>query len=334
MAKNRLSVVAKYLLQIIPSSDDNLFVTSSAHLLGYLYMVLYSTTHQQTNLPIDYSYLPATSLLPVIFDSSLEAGKLGPHSTWKDEKMECFLNSVISVCEQLQLPPVNWAMLLSPLMRVGYKSTVRYLCLRFAVLNLKTVPGLPLWLSSWLQPGVFIGLDQAAQSLLLHSVGSLVTCLPSSKVQSLLEDLPLQTLKSFNSNDHSNNRSNNSNKMLTTIEEVLNSVLDGWLCVLEMQQPVQSTICFVMSGVKKVLDFWNEHSSLFRKTFTTKLAKCLLLLPGDYSQQLLEQEHMKREFVVGLRLEWLRCGQWSSDKALQLLSDCSQLEGKLLYSVW
>ena len=78
-------------------------------------LMLFSPT-----VPANYNYLPDTSLLRAGMDLLTEGGKLGPERVSPDS-VRVVLSAMIGESDAMpSLPPVNWAAVLAPLLRLPY----------------------------------------------------------------------------------------------------------------------------------------------------------------------------------------------------------------------
>ncbi len=73
-------------------------------------------------VPVNYQYLSETSILRPLVDTLVTAGKLGAPSIPKHD-VTVVLRTLINGPSQ-PLPPLNWAAVLSPLLRVSYGQNI------------------------------------------------------------------------------------------------------------------------------------------------------------------------------------------------------------------
>lgn len=88
-------------------------------LLGHLHLSTLSSNQSRTSVPTDYCYLPESSFIRAAIGFFITGGKKGPESV-PPSLLKVVMKPIATVGETYQYPPVNWASLLSPLMRLNF----------------------------------------------------------------------------------------------------------------------------------------------------------------------------------------------------------------------
>ncbi|XP_062455622.1 focadhesin isoform X3 [Rhea pennata] len=117
--QSKLNEVIRTLTQIISFSGQIGLQTNAAGLLGHLHMSCLSSAQSRASVPPDFSYLPENSFIRAAIDFAIEGGKKGPESV-PAQLVKVALAPIAIVGESHQYPPVNWASILSPLMRLNF----------------------------------------------------------------------------------------------------------------------------------------------------------------------------------------------------------------------
>ncbi|CAH1271138.1 FOCAD [Branchiostoma lanceolatum] len=82
-------------------------------------------------IPSNYSYLPETSVLRPTVDFIIEAGRRGSEAI-PPPYVKASLEALLSAAGAT-FPPVNWAAILAPLMRLSFGTDIQILCLKLVV---------------------------------------------------------------------------------------------------------------------------------------------------------------------------------------------------------
>ena len=236
----QLKTAIKLLQKFVVTMKDNSICYSTAQNLGQLYLISQVRNQgENSNIPQNYNYLKEMSLLRSIFNSLLSAASFGPHSDWNNAIVSSAVSCLCNLTD-CRLPPVNWTSVLNPILRIGYNVDVKQKCIKFAIKFIHTSSSLTRSVTSWLQSGVFLKMENVLQKEFFSTATTFVTCLSNSEQKGLLELLPLTYLS--NKNDR------------TTVEaDKLKCVLELWLSVLEMQCSIQSSSAYIMAGMTRLM---------------------------------------------------------------------------------
>ncbi|XP_062590715.1 focadhesin-like isoform X2 [Saccostrea cucullata] len=139
----------------------------------------------RTSVPTSLGYLPDSSLLRAVVDFLIDAGKRGPEAV-PHSQVECCLRSLLEKVRQ-SLPPLNWAGVLTPLMRLNFNDEVGRLCLHVAISQSSSSPTAALLVSSWGTPPLVHSLSVTSRCLLYDELPVLVTSLSPATLTSVLD---------------------------------------------------------------------------------------------------------------------------------------------------
>ncbi|CAH1233127.1 FOCAD [Branchiostoma lanceolatum] len=127
----QLNDTVKLLNQLVQHCPNVGVRSNTAWMLGYLYMAATSMAHSRSSVPSNYGYLPETSVLRPTVDFIIEAGRRGPEAI-PTPYVKASLEALLSAAGAT-FPPVNWAAILAPLMRLSFGTDIQILCLKLVV---------------------------------------------------------------------------------------------------------------------------------------------------------------------------------------------------------
>ncbi|XP_035663139.1 focadhesin-like [Branchiostoma floridae] len=261
----QLNDTVKLLNQLVQHCPNVGVQSNTAWMLGYLYMAATSMAHSRSSVPSNYGYLPETSVLRPTVDFIIEAGRRGPEAI-PPPYVQTSLEALLSAASAT-FPPVNWAAILAPLMRLSFGTDIQILCLRLVVSQASASPSAALLLASWVSQPLFGSLEVKCQSTLYSSLPVIMKSLTAAKFKTFLEDCALQSF---------------------VVEEpdpiLCQSVTNGLLAALKVPDPPQMATQLLYHTVEKVcreVDF----SSRTHEVLPT-ISKCLAELPEDLADKI------------------------------------------------
>ncbi|KAG8130513.1 hypothetical protein E2320_017186, partial [Naja naja] len=157
--QSKLNEVIRTLTQVISFSGVIGLQVNAAWMLGHLYLSNVSATCSRTSVPSDFSYLPEKSFLRAAIDFIIEGGKKGP-----EEIHPSFLKAAMApialIGESYQYPPLNWASILAPLLRLDFGEEIQKLCIELAVTQAQSSQNAAVILGMWVAPPLVYSLSQ------------------------------------------------------------------------------------------------------------------------------------------------------------------------------
>ncbi|XP_057711558.1 focadhesin isoform X2 [Corythoichthys intestinalis] len=192
--QSRLNEVIRAISQIVSFSGAIGLQSNCACLLGHLYLSHISSGHSHTAVPQDFTYLPEKSIIRAIVDLLSEAGKKGPEFA-HPSVVQTALASLASVASAVQYPPVNWGMILSPLMRLSFGEEVQHQCVALAAAQAQYSQSASLFLGSWLSSPLVYSLSYQTRALLNENLSSWMKHVAEDKLQFFVETLGLQAFQ-------------------------------------------------------------------------------------------------------------------------------------------
>ncbi|NWV91751.1 FOCAD protein, partial [Machaerirhynchus nigripectus] len=257
--QSKLNEVIRALTQIISFSEQIGLQTNAARLLGRLHMSCLSSTQNRASVPPDFSYLPVNSFIRAAIDFAIESGKKGPESV-PAELVKVALAPIAIVGESHQYPPVNWASILSPLMRLDFGDEVKHLCLELAVTQAQSSQNAAMLLGMWVAPPLFYSLSMKTQKYLFISLPLWIQHVAEDKLQSFTEVLLIQQFEAKNR---------------TKSPETCQCVLQGLIRAMKLPNPAQSCWSFLCQAVEKIYELLPNEVQRGELKMYIDVARCI-----------------------------------------------------------
>uniref|UniRef100_A0A8U8C475 FOCAD protein n=1 Tax=Geospiza parvula TaxID=87175 RepID=A0A8U8C475_GEOPR len=253
--QSKLNEVIRTLTQIISFSEQIGLQTNAARLLGRLHMSCLSSTQNRASVPPDFSYLPVNSFIRAAIDFAIEGGKKGPESV-PAELVKVALAPIALVGESHQYPPVNWASILSPLMRLDFGDEVKHLCLELAVTQAQSSQNAAMLLGMWVAPPLIYSLSK----YLFMSLSLWMQHVAEDKLQFFTEVLLIQQFEV-------KNRTKN--------PEICQCVLQGLIQAMKLPNPAQFCWSFLCQAVEKIYELLPNEVQRGELEMYIDVARCI-----------------------------------------------------------
>uniref|UniRef100_A0A8U8C803 FOCAD protein n=1 Tax=Geospiza parvula TaxID=87175 RepID=A0A8U8C803_GEOPR len=257
--QSKLNEVIRTLTQIISFSEQIGLQTNAARLLGRLHMSCLSSTQNRASVPPDFSYLPVNSFIRAAIDFAIEGGKKGPESV-PAELVKVALAPIALVGESHQYPPVNWASILSPLMRLDFGDEVKHLCLELAVTQAQSSQNAAMLLGMWVAPPLIYSLSMKTQKYLFMSLSLWMQHVAEDKLQFFTEVLLIQQFEV-------KNRTKN--------PEICQCVLQGLIQAMKLPNPAQFCWSFLCQAVEKIYELLPNEVQRGELEMYIDVARCI-----------------------------------------------------------
>ncbi|NXM42399.1 FOCAD protein, partial [Gymnorhina tibicen] len=257
--QSKLNEVIRALTQIISFSQQIGLQTNAAKLLGRLHMSCLSSTQNRASVPPDFSYLPVNSFIRAAIDFAIESGKKGPESV-PAELVKVALAPIALVGESHQYPPVNWASILSPLMRLDFGDEVKHLCLALAVTQAQSSQNAAMLLGMWVAPPLIYSLSMKTQKYLFMSLSLWMQHVAEDKLQSFTEVLLIQQFEVKNR---------------TKSPEICHCVLQGLIQAMKLPNPAQFCWSFLCQAVEKIYELLPNEVQRGELEMYIDVARCI-----------------------------------------------------------
>ncbi|XP_053909823.1 focadhesin isoform X1 [Cuculus canorus] len=257
--QSKLNEVIRTLTQIISFSGQIGLQTNAAGLLGRLYMSCLSSTQNRASVPPDFSYLPVNSFIRAAIDFAIESGKKGPEFV-PAELVKVALAPIALVGESHQYPPVNWASILSPLMRLNFGDKVKHLCVQLAATQAQSSQNAAMLLGMWMAPPLIYSLGVKTQEYLFTSLPLWVKHVAEDKLQYFIGVFMIQQ---FEVNNH------------VKKAEMCQCVLQGLVQSMKLPNPAQCYWSFLCQAVEKIFELLPNDIQRGELEVYINVAKCI-----------------------------------------------------------
>ncbi|KAM6170527.1 focadhesin isoform 2-T2 [Rhynchocyon petersi] len=186
--QGRLNEVIRTLTQVIGVSGVIGPQSNAIWLLGHLHLSTLSSNQSRTSVPTDYSYLPESSLIRAAIGFFVTGGKKGPESV-PPSLLKVVMKPIATIGESYQYPPVNWASLLSPLMRLNFGEEIQQLCLEIMVTQAQSSQNATALLGLWVMPPLIHGLSRSIKKYLLVSAPLWIKHVSDEQILAFVENV-------------------------------------------------------------------------------------------------------------------------------------------------
>ncbi|XP_055973127.1 focadhesin [Sorex fumeus] len=192
--QNKLNEVIRTLTQVISMSGAIGLQSNAIWLLGHLHLSTLSSSQSRTSVPTDYSYLPESSFIRAAIGFFITCGKKGPESV-PPSLLKVVMKPIATVGESYQYPPVNWASLLSPLMRLNFGEEIQQLCLEIMVTQAQSSQNAAALLGLWVIPPLVHSLGLNINKYLLVSAPLWVRHVSDEQILGFVENVIVAVFK-------------------------------------------------------------------------------------------------------------------------------------------
>ncbi|XP_069622083.1 focadhesin isoform X2 [Ranitomeya imitator] len=234
--QSKLSEVIKTITQIISFSGAIGLQTNAAWILGHLHLSSLSSSQSRTSVPPDFSYLPERSLIRALVDFLISAGKKGPEAIPPALVRVC-VSSIVAAADTHQYPPVNWASILAPLMRLNFGEEIQKLCVQIAVTQAQTSPNAAVLLGMWVVPPLVYSLNVTTRSYLATSLCLWMKHVSEDKLQTFADVFVVSQFES---------------QSKTSDVEISNNILLGLTQAMKLSNPPQHCWSFLCKTIERL----------------------------------------------------------------------------------
>ncbi|KAH1168614.1 focadhesin [Mauremys mutica] len=257
--QNKLNEIIRTLTQIVSFSGVIGLQTNAAWLLGHLHQSSLSSTQNRTSVPPDFSYLPENSFIRAAIDFAIEGGKKGPESI-PPHLVKVALAPIALVGESYQYPPVNWASVLSPLMRLNFGEEIQQLCIELAVTQAQSSQNAAMLLGMWVIPPLVYSLSMKTRKYLFTTLPLWMKHVAEDKLQTFTEVFLVQH---FETKKHPKN------------PELCQSILQGLSQAMKLPNPAQYCWNLLCQAAEKIFELLPEEIKRSEVEMYIEVAKCL-----------------------------------------------------------
>ncbi|RXM27461.1 Focadhesin [Acipenser ruthenus] len=257
--QSRLNEVIRTITQVISFSGAIGLQSNASCLIGHVHLANLSSSQSRTSVPPDLGYLSEKSVIKAAVDYIIEAGKKGPESI-PPELVKVALEPVASVGGSFQYPPVNWAAILSPLMRLNFGEDIQQHCIELAVSQAQSSQSASMFLGMWLAPPLVYSLSLKTRGYLYKSLSLWMKHVPDDKLQSYVEALAVQHFTAENRLQYPG---------------LCLSVLEGLGQATKLPNPAQYCWGIICNTTEKIFQLLPDEIQDSEVSLYVEIAKCL-----------------------------------------------------------
>ncbi|KAJ1218515.1 hypothetical protein NDU88_006093 [Pleurodeles waltl] len=238
--QSKLNEVIRTVTQIITFSGVIGLQTNAAWLLGHLHLASFSSIQSRASVPPDFGYLNEKSVIRSATDFIIEAGKKGPES-FPCYQVKVPMEALARCGESYQYPPVNWASILSPLMRLNFGEDIQQHCIELGVTQAQSSQNAAMFLGMWVSPPLVYSLVMKIRKYLFSSLPLWMKHVSEDKLQTFAEAFMIQHFEP-------ENRFQN--------QELCLSIVEGLVQAMKLPSPPQycwSILCKTAEKIFTVL---------------------------------------------------------------------------------
>uniref|UniRef100_A0A8C3JAC8 Focadhesin n=1 Tax=Calidris pygmaea TaxID=425635 RepID=A0A8C3JAC8_9CHAR len=287
--QSKLNEVIRTLTQIISFSAQIGLQTNAAALLGRLHMSCLSSTQNRASVQYSYFFHELFSQMCVYkFQTVIESSVVGPESV-PAELVKVALAPIALVGESHQYPPVNWASILSPLMRLNFGDEVKHLCLQLAVTQAQSSQNAAMLLGMWVAPPLVYSLSMKTQKYLFTSLPLWMKHVAEDKLQSFTEVFLIQQLEVKNR---------------TKPPEICQCILQGLMQAMKLPSPAQYCWSILCQAVEKIFELLPNELQRGDLDMYIDVAKCISEMADPEIDRVLQisQNNIEKATFVKLYL--------------------------------
>nr|XP_003216652.1 PREDICTED: focadhesin [Anolis carolinensis] len=292
--QSKLNEIIRTLSQIISFSGVIGLQTNAAWLLGHLYLSTVSATCSRTSVPPDFSYLPEKSFLRAAIDFVIEAGKKGPEKV-QPSLVKAAMVPIALIGEKYQYPPVNWAALLSPLLRLDFGDEVQQLCIKLAVTQAQSSQNAAMLLGMWVAPPLVYSLSIQAKRYVFTSLPVWVKYVADDKLQAFTEIFMVQH---FDTKKQAKNR------------ELCWDILQGLHQAMKLPNPAQGNWSCLCKATERIFELLPNEIRQNEVKMYINSAKCLSEMTDTEVDQITQVSKNNLEKITFVKLYLVSQGRF------------------------
>ncbi|XP_068830026.1 focadhesin isoform X2 [Capricornis sumatraensis] len=293
-SQGRLNEVIRTLTQVISVSGVIGLQSNAIWLLGHLHLSTLSSNQSRTSVPTDYSYLPESSFIRAAIGFFVTGGKKGPESV-PPSLLKVVMKPIATVGENHQYPPVNWAALLSPLMRLNFGDETQQLCLEIMVTQAQSSQNVTALLGMWVMPPLIHGLSLNIKKYLLLSVPSWIKHVSDEQIEGFFESLMVAVFKAASP---------------LSSPELCPSALQGLSQAMKLPNPSHHLWSLLSEATRKIFDLLPNKIRRNDLELYVSVAKCLSEMTDDEANRVAQITESSLEKAAFVRLYLVSQGRF------------------------
>ncbi|XP_030150147.1 focadhesin isoform X2 [Lynx canadensis] len=300
----RLNEVIKTVTQVISVSGVIGLQSNALWLLGHLHLSTLSSSQSRTSVPTDYSYLPESSFIRAAIGFFITGGKKGPESV-PPSLLKVVMKPIAAVGESYQFPPVSWAALLSPLMRLNFGEEIQQLCLEIMVTQAQSSQNAAALLGLWVMPPLIHSLSLNAKKYLLVSTPLWIKHVSDEQMAGFVENLMVAVFKTASPLPN---------------PELCMSALQGLSQAMKLPSPAHHLWSLLCEATGKIFDLLPKKIRRNDLELYISVAKCLSEMTDDEANRVAQITESSVEKAAFVRLYLVSQGRFPLTGLTDILS--------------
>uniref|UniRef100_A0A8D0HNI8 Focadhesin n=1 Tax=Sphenodon punctatus TaxID=8508 RepID=A0A8D0HNI8_SPHPU len=282
--------------QVISFSGVIGLQTNAAWLLGHLHLSSLSSSHSRSSVHTVAGYSVA-----------------GPESV-PPQLVKVAMAPIASVGESYQYPPVNWASLLSPLMRLNFGEEIQQLCIELAVTQAQSSQNAAMLLGMWVAPPLIYSLSMKTRKYLFTSLPLWLKHVAEDKLQAFTEVFMVQHFEA-------NKRTKNPG--------LCQCVLQGLSQAMKLPSPAQYCWSLLCRATEKIFELLPNEIRRRDVEMYIDIAKCLSEMADTEIDRITQVSKNKLEKATFIRVYLVSQGRFpleSLNEVIGIAAGCHQRE--------
>uniref|UniRef100_A0A667IJH0 Focadhesin n=1 Tax=Lynx canadensis TaxID=61383 RepID=A0A667IJH0_LYNCA len=301
---NKLQLLVENNQQVISVSGVIGLQSNALWLLGHLHLSTLSSSQSRTSVPTDYSYLPESSFIRAAIGFFITGGKKGPESV-PPSLLKVVMKPIAAVGESYQFPPVSWAALLSPLMRLNFGEEIQQLCLEIMVTQAQSSQNAAALLGLWVMPPLIHSLSLNAKKYLLVSTPLWIKHVSDEQMAGFVENLMVAVFKTASPLPN---------------PELCMSALQGLSQAMKLPSPAHHLWSLLCEATGKIFDLLPKKIRRNDLELYISVAKCLSEMTDDEANRVAQITESSVEKAAFVRLYLVSQGRFPLTGLTDILS--------------
>ncbi|XP_024907153.1 focadhesin isoform X2 [Pteropus alecto] len=290
----RLNEVIRTITQVISVSGVIGLQSNAIWLLGHLHLSILSSNQSRTSVPTDYSYLPESSFIRAAIGFFITGGKKGPESV-PPSLLKVVMKPIATVGESYQYPPVNWAALLSPLMRLNFGEEIQQLCLEIMVTQAQSSQNATALLGLWVMPPLIHGLSLNIKKYLLVTAPLWIKHVSDEQILGFVENLMVAVFQAASP---------------LSSPELCPSALQGLSQAMKLPSPAYHLWSLLCEATGKIFDLLPNKIRRNDLELYISVAQCLSEMTDDEANRIAQITENSIEKATFVRLYLVSQGRF------------------------
>nr|KAF6484501.1 focadhesin [Rousettus aegyptiacus] len=290
----RLNEVIRTITQVISVSGVIGLQSNAIWLLGHLHLSVLSSNQSRTSVPTDYSYLPESSFIRAAVGFFITGGKKGPESV-PPSLLKVVMKPIATVGESYQYPPVNWAALLSPLMRLNFGEEIQQLCLEIMVTQAQSSQNATALLGLWVMPPLIHGLSLNIKKYLLVTAPLWIKHVSDEQILGFVENLMVAVFQAASP---------------LSSPELCPSALQGLSQAMKLPSPAYHLWSLLCEATGKIFDLLPNKIRRNDLELYISIAQCLSEMTDDEANRIVQITENSIEKATFVRLYLVSQGRF------------------------